>query len=452
MPLLMWPEGAILVAAQSVLQRLLMVEIPQLQQWIQTPKSIRTGCSWPHDEFKGLLLVTPEAWLADRLEERGGFPSGIPTILDGVDDLEEWAHHQLRAGIQPADWNELMLARPDAADAIRDARVQLTRAVFQRSPNPYECYLIEAPEQEILKRLFEVLQNALEQNSAASLPTAWRNFLQRSQTDSDLIWAEIARRQGQFSLYCGPVEVASKLEKIWPSQPVVLIGGAVDLEASAEIYRQRLGLGDLTCVKFQSDRHKEAIHLYLPDRLPLPNTPQFQAALLLEFRSLLLASAPSLGLRVLIVGDMPLKAIVGSVLAAEFGSRVAVERTCLDDNGILVTGWEFWRQQQQVLPAPVLLAIATLPIPSLENPLVAGRVAYYKQRRQDWFRLYLLPTALTQLQRAIAEVRDRNGLVALFDSRVLHRSYGRQVLAALSPLARIDYLDAIAVFSWMEVP
>jgi ATP-dependent DNA helicase DinG len=101
-----------------------------------------------------------------------------------------------------------------------------------------------------------------------------------------------------------------------------------------------------------------------------------------------------------------------------------------------------------VLPAPHLLAIATLPVPSLENPLVAGRVAHYKQQRLDWFRLYLLPKALSTLQRAIRPVRDRQGVVALLDSRVLHRSYGHQVLAALSPLARTDYLDA----SWFAQP
>jgi len=46
------------------------------------------------------------------------------------------------------------------------------------------------------------------------------------------------------------------------------------------------------------------------------------------------------------------------------------------------------------------------------------------------------------VQRAIAPVRERQGVVALLDSRVLHRSYGSQVLAALGPLARINYLDA----------
>lgn len=153
-------------------------------------------------------------------------------------------------------------------------------------------------------------------------------------------------------------------------------------------------------------------------------------------------SVTAAGLTVILVGDMPLKSQVGATLAASFGSRVQVEKTCLDDNGILVSGWEFWRQHQTVLPEPKLLAIATLPLPSLEDPLVAGRVAYYKRLRQDWFRLYLLPAALNELQRAIAPVRNCQGVVALLDSRVLHRSYGSQFLAALSPLARINYLDS----------
>jgi ATP-dependent DNA helicase DinG len=223
---------------------------------------------------------------------------------------------------------------------------------------------------------------------------------------------------------------------------VVLIGSALDQEAEAPIYRQSVGLSDLTCLKFSADRHTELIQLYLPDKFPLPNTPQFQPALLSKVHSLLCFRATAPGLTVILVGDMPLKSQVGAILAAEFGSRVQVEKTCLDDNGILVTGWEFWRQHQCVLPAPQLLAIATLPLPSLENPLVAARVASFKRSRQDWFRLYLLPAALSELARAIAPLRERQGVVALLDSRVLHRSYGSQVLAALSPLARINYLDA----------
>ncbi|PAX45719.1 helicase C-terminal domain-containing protein, partial [Brunnivagina elsteri] len=181
--------------------------------------------------------------------------------------------------------------------------------------------------------------------------------------------------------------------------------------------------------------------LYLPYNIPLPNTPEFQPAFIHQVRTLVCLSATAPGLTVILVGDVPLKAQIGTILASEFGSRVQVEKTCLDENGILVTGWEFWREHHSVLPSPQLMVIATLPLPSLENPLVAGRVAHYKRSHQDWFRLYLLPTAVNELQRAIAPARESKAVVALLDSRVVNRSYGAQILSALSPLARINYLE-----------
>jgi ATP-dependent DNA helicase DinG len=460
MPLLLWQEPTLLVVPEAVQQRLLMVEIPRLHQWIPAHKAIRTGDRWPSDDFQGLLLTSPQAWLADRLADTGLFPKDIPTIIDSADSLETWTYQQLTAQIQPHDWDDLMRAFPTQAETIRDARVGLTRSFFQHPVNPYNCYLIEASEQSILTQLYQVLRLSYtlshpesEQDWLSSnfLPTLWQQFGKALQQNEHLLWTEINRQQGQFSLHCGPIEVAPSLSQIWLQQPVVLIGGFLDLHSEATVYRQRLGLPeDMTCLKFCPDRQHELIQLYLPDGMPMPNTPQFQAALLQEIRTLIGSTHTARqGLTVILVGDMPLKAQVGSVLAAEFGSRVQVEKTCLDEQGILVCGWEFWQQHQTVLPAPRLLLITTLPFPSLEEPLVAGRVAYYKRSRQDWFRLYLLPEAVGKLQRAIAPVRDAQGVVALLDSRVNHRSYGQQVLAALSPMARINYVDA-SVFTPLQ--
>ncbi|AFZ08492.1 putative ATP-dependent DNA helicase DinG [Oscillatoria nigro-viridis PCC 7112] len=433
MPILMWPEPVILVAPKALLEHLQAVEIPRLQEWLQTDKSIEIYSD--KAAGRGLMLADPESWLAARLAVDSQLHSNIPTIIDGVDDLEVWTRQQLTACLQPADWNDLMQSQPLEADAILQGRVMLTRAFFRHPAKPEECYLLETAEQKILEGLFE----RIEPNSL--IPAAWSNFWQRWEANGKLRWAEINREAGSFSLYCAPVQVAEVLGKIWEDQPVVLIGGAVDLEPKAPIFRQMMGLPELTSVKFSPDRQSELIQLYIPNWLPLPNTPEFQGVLIEEIRTLLLMSASVAGLTVLIVGDVPLKARLAAILAAEFGSRVQVEKTDVGENAILVTGWEFWREHQGELSAPHLLAIATLPLPSLENPLVTARVAYYKERRKDWFRLYLLPAALNELQRAIAPVRERQGVVAIFDSRVIHRSYGKQVLGALSPFARIDYLD-----------
>jgi len=437
---LMWHGSVIIVAQEEVQQLLLRVEIPRLQQWLPANKPIRTGDAWPDAEFQGLLLTSPEAWLRGQFAGGDRFPQGIPTIIDGVDDLEDWVRHQLTQDIQPHDWDQLMLACPNQAEAISEARIQLTHELFQHPTNPYQCYLISQPEIEILSRLYLALDQA-------NLPQSWKEFWQQFQildenlSPSPLFWATIAHRQGLFSLHYAPIELGKLLSPIWQQQPVVLIGSAIESETEAPLFRQRLGLDDLTCLKFSSESQAEAIQLYVPYKFPLPNTPEFQAAFIHKVRTLVCLSATAPGLTVVLVGDVPLKSQVATILASEFGSRVQVEKTCLDENGILVSGWEFWREHQRVLPAPHLLIIATLPLPSLENPLVAARVGHYKRSHQDWFRLYLLPAALNELQRAIAPVRESQGIVALLDSRVVNRSYGAQILSALSPLARINYLD-----------
>ena len=184
----------------------------------------------------------------------------------------------------------------------------------------------------------------------------------------------------------------------------------------------------------------------------MPNTPDFQANLLNQVLTLVNFSRNVPKPVVILVNDVPLKAQVGAALAAEFGSIVQVEKTNLAEDGILICGWEFWHDFSLKayavgssypieFPKPQLLIMATLPLPSLENPWVASRVAYYKHQRQDWFRLYLLPTALKAIQQAIIPLRESQGIVALLDNRVNYRSYGKTVLTALEPCARINYID-----------
>ncbi|MEM7556921.1 MAG: ATP-dependent DNA helicase [Cyanobacteria bacterium P01_A01_bin.84] len=456
---LMWQGPVIIVAPDSVKQSLLKVEIPRLQEWLQIDKPIRIGDSFPGNNFQGLLLISPQTWLKLQLDNQdnlqNNLPDGIPTIIDGIDDLENWVRQYLTITIDSQDWEQLMLACPHQGDKIRGARVHLTRDFFQHPANPYECYLLSEDDEEVLSRLFSEF-------IPEQLPEKWQKFSKVFQSGnqsinsllnyekhseksnlpaSSLKWVTIARRQGLFSLHCAPGEVASTLSPIWQRQPVVLIGSAIEPETEAPIFRQQMGLNDLTCLKFSSDSQAEAISLYVPNQFPLPNTPEYQAAFINKVRSLLCLSATSSGSTVILIGDVPLKSRTGAILASEFGSRVQVEKTCLEDNGILISGWEYWREYQKVLPTPELLIIATLPLPSLEHPLVSLRVAHYKKTHQDWFRLYLLPQALKELQRAIAPVRENQGIVALLDTRVINRSYGAQILTALSPMARINYLD-----------
>jgi ATP-dependent DNA helicase DinG len=435
-PALLFACPVIVVVPKSKQKQLLDSAIPQLKEWLDTNTPVKvcdhleTFSPQTLQDHSGIILVSPQDWLADRLFQKGCLPSDLPTIFDEADDLENWAREQLTLRFATRDWNELLNDYPQQAEVIRDVRVELTKMLFNRPQNPYECLLLNQPEQDILKKLFLVLSEVAPHHHFCQ-------FFQQAQAPNQLLWADIHREKGQFTLACCPVSVAETLKGIWEQQPTVFIGGFLDWEKEAPVYRQKLGLGEMTCLKFSRDHHHEEINLYIPDGLPMPNTRKFQPALMEQLRHLLSEGNVSHNFMVILVNDVPLKRQIASTLAGEFGSRVRLESTEVRDNGILVCSWEFWREHQNQLATPQLLIMTTIPLPSLENPLVGGQVAYYKQKRQDWFRLYLLPTALKELQRAVVPLRNTEGMVALLDSRVNHRSYGKTVLSALEPYARV---------------
>jgi len=440
MPILLGDWEAIIVVPDTIRQYLLREEIPQLQRWLGTSKKVRSGDSWQDGDR--LLLTTPENWLGDRLRSRQQLPP-VPTIIDRADNLEECTRKLLTISINPEDWEELSTMVPQAKESIRDARVKLTKSIFARPENPYRNYVLLKSELDIICHLCQSLaEKGLLQGKLA-------RFWQQLTLDKPILWISRDRDRGFFAINLAPAEVRTKLKSIWQRQPVVILGGFLDIDKNAATYRQQLGLNPkMLSLKFTPNGQNSHIQLYLPSRLPLPNTPDFQSALIEQCLLLVSLSSRIPELIVVIADDLPLQGQVGSALAAEFGSRVRVETTKLKNNSILICGWSFWKQYQETIPIPNLLIIATLPIPSLENPLVANRVAYYKNRRQDWFRMYLLPTALKTIEQTIVPLRESQSIIALLDNRVNSRSYGKAILSTLQPYARINYIDP----TWFGYP
>ena len=440
-PILLGNWSVIIVAPVSTQKYLLETEIPQLQQWLGVNKKVRMGDRW--EDGDRLLLTSPQSWLSDRLEARGNFPSGIPTIIDRADNLEEWTRQLLTISITAADWEALSRAIPQDRELIRNTRVKLTKSIFARPENPYRNYVLLDSELDIIAELCEIL------SKQGLLTGRLEQFWQQISDRANISWISRDRERGSFTINLAPARVNNQLKPIWQQQPVVIIGSFLDTEANAANYKQRLGLNsEMLSLKFAPNRQNNHIQLYLPDRFPMPNSPDFRSAVIEQCLLLVGLSSSIPQAIVVIADDVPLQGQVGSVLAGEFGSRVKVEDTDISDTSILICGWSFWKLHQEELPNPRLLIIATLPIPSLENPLVANLVSYYKDRRQDWFRLYLLPSALKTLEQTTVPLRESQSIIALLDNRVNFRSYGKTILSALEPCARINYIDP----TWFGYP
>jgi ATP-dependent DNA helicase DinG len=412
-PALLWP-GVVAIVSEPVVLEAITAELSELQVSLGTNKLIG----------QGLLLLTPEEWLVDQ-------QLTMPVIIDGADQLSAWAQQWLQINIAPLDWEEL---------AALDQRVQLTKLLFQRPVNPYDCYLLGDAEIQILQEVMTGWSKTTLRDR--SLPILWQQFQYLLQ--NGWAWAKLDRSTGSVTLSACPTNWGEALAKIWQRQTCVLIGNVLDSEATAPNYRQEMGLRDITAVRFGLGISQDPLPLYVPNWMPMPNTPNFQGMFLREAIELIRRQlAVKKEFIVVVVGDTPLKSQAAAQIAAQYGSMVQVEKLGLGDAHILVTGWNFWCDRQESFPTPALLIVATLPIPSVEDPLVAARVSGYKQQRQDWFRLYLLPAGLKVLRRSISTITrgrsdQQSGMLAIYDNRINHRSYGQQIIAALGVVARIE--------------
>ncbi|APB33514.1 Rad3-related DNA helicase [Gloeomargarita lithophora Alchichica-D10] len=399
---LLWPGAVVLVAPADIQRRWLQVELPRLRVWLQVDKPLYreqapAGCT------DGLLLLTPQRWLQELLTPASPLAQ-LPTLIDGLDDLEQWAETVLTQSRSPQDWDEWVWAQPPCAELIRETQIALTHSLLSHPPNPYEQWLLSETEQNWLQAVWP-----------PPSPPGW------------VRWATLERHLAQFTLHCSPLWALAELASHWPQRPWVGLGLALG----------HLSLPGVTRFRFAPHPRDEVLHLYAPAHLPPPNHAGFYQAICQELHRLLPLAQ---GLVVILVEEQPLQTQLTVALAAEFGSRVQRERTALEENGILVTGWRFWQSHQERLPAPSLLVIPLLPIPPREQPLVTARIDSLRHQGRDWFREYLLPHTLAQLQRTVAPLRG--GRVALLDSRVCHRSYGAQILTALEPVIRYSRLAA----------
>ncbi|EAZ91999.1 helicase C-terminal domain-containing protein [Crocosphaera chwakensis] len=438
MPCLLSDRPILLVVPLSLQKQLIEQDIPYLQEWLNTNKTIvHQSQKVNFDEFKGLFIASPNVWLGDRLENASQFPDDIVTLIDQADYLEEWTKDYLTLTISPNHWQQLQKQYPAYGNLIQEVRFFLQKSIFSHPSSPYQCCLLDQEEKESLLHLCKTLnKNPL-----------LHSFAQSLNNENQLLWASINREENNFFIHVSPLDISSILSPYLENSTIVLMGGFLDSQKVAPTYRKTIGLTqDILCLKFYPHRQNELINLYIRDRLPMPNTPEFQRVLLQEVKKLVFGGYESLKPITIIVDDVPSKAQVATFLAAEFGSQVKVENAEIDNHSILISGWKFWHEHQSRLPTPKLFIIATLPIPSLENPLVAAQVNYYKKQHKDWFRLYLLPTALKEIQRAVMPLRESQGIVALLDNRVNYRSYGNRILTALEPYAKINYIDS----NWLK--
>ncbi|MEL6405373.1 MAG: helicase C-terminal domain-containing protein [Chloroflexota bacterium] len=270
--------------------------------------------------------------------------------------------------------------------------------------------------------------------------------------DSNYVyWINNARSADWLSLQSAPVNVGNLMEKfIWNAKDaVVLTSATLRTGDDFSFIRERLyaETADERALGSPYDYGKSAM-LFVPDDMPMPNQNGYQYAV--EKGIINLATALDGRVMVLFTSYGQLRETAANISQRLAGRGIQVydqatggSREALLDSfkstekAVLLGTRSFWEGIDIPGDDLVALVITRLPFAVPNDPVFAARSSRYN----DAFQEYAVPEAILRFRqgfgRLIRSSTDR-GIVAVFDSRVVHKSYGMRFVEAL-PDVTLEY-------------
>ncbi|SPF50180.1 Helicase c2 [Syntrophobacter sp. SbD1] len=292
---------------------------------------------------------------------------------------------------------------------------------------------------------------------AGELSTALKLLIE--QKDQSLVYWHEVSQQGVF-VNATPIDVGPVLnEFLFPSvTAVVMTSATLSVAGSFEFVRNSLGVPPdsrelLLRSPFSYERQAIA---YIPSRFPAPNDGAFCARMAAEAaeiiektrgRALFLFTSyrnmhevhklfeGKISFPLLIQGQKTKRALL-----QEFKDKV--------DSVLLATS-SFWQGIDVPGEALSCLIIDKLPFEVPDDPVIAARLDRISRSGGNAFYQYQVPRAAIQLKQGIGRLirssRDR-GVIAVFDIRMLTKSYGQVFVKSLPPCRVVHCLDEIDTF------
>src|SRR5581483_10353354 len=131
-------------------------------------------------------------------------------------------------------------------------------------------------------------------------------------------------------------------------------------------------------------------------------------------------------------------------------TRLELTRRFREEEGSVLFGLKsFWEGVDIAGDALSLVVIDKLPFDPPDDPVHEARVAHMKAAGENWFGTYVLPQAVLRLKQGIGRLlrtREDRGVMAILDTRLHTKGYGRQVINALPPARRTSSLRDVERF------
>jgi ATP-dependent DNA helicase DinG len=258
-----------------------------------------------------------------------------------------------------------------------------------------------------------------------------------------------------------PIDVSARLREALFERvrAAVLTSATLSVDGGFQYLQARLGLEGLVTEELllpsPFDYVSQAV-LYVPRDMPEPQAPAFverateEVVRLLERsrgRAFVLCTshANMHALAARVAGQVPWPLLV----QGEAPKAALLEQFKLTPGAVLLATSSFWQGVDVVGRQLSCVIVDKLPFASPGDPVVAARIERLRVAGGNPFRDYQVPVAILALKqglgRLIRSAADR-GILAVLDSRLVRKNYGRRFLDSLPPARLVHDLDEVDAF------
>ena len=268
------------------------------------------------------------------------------------------------------------------------------------------------------------------------------------------------RRAGDVFLCATPIDIAAELrQRLFKKvETIIFTSATLSVMGSFDFFTESVGIGpevEGIVAPGGFDTKKSAL-LFIPSDLPEPDRTGSNGAVfemigrLLEIsrgRALVLftsvrnmeaayaALKDTIPMRVMIQGDAPKGALLG-----EFRDDVS---------SVLFATASFWEGIDVPGEALSLVIVDKLPFDRPTDPVIEAKLEYMRDRDQNPFYRYQLPRAVITLRQGLGRLirsQSDRGVLAVLDSRIRQRQYGRVIIRSLAHFSFTDNIHDVAAF------
>jgi len=284
-------------------------------------------------------------------------------------------------------------------------------------------------------------------------------FVLAAEDDGHVYFVE-SRGHGVY-LKATPIDVSGRLRELLFERvrAAVLTSATLAVDGGFDYLKSRLGIQDLVreelLLPSPFDYRSQAV-LYVPRRMPEPQSPAFVDRVAEEIVALLARSRGRAFVLFTSYANMNAVAerIAGQVeypllMQGEAPKAVLLETFRATPGAVLLATASFWQGVDVVGEQLSCVIVDKLPFASPGDPVVAARIDRLRNRGENPFNDYQVPVAVLMLKqglgRLIRSASDR-GVLAVLDSRLLGKPYGRRFLESLPPARLVHDLDEVDRF------